>query len=401
MNIGSTNLGTASHAQLSWAQNFFGLATFVPLDYGSRYEYSAIVVPRDWSAMYDLIYAPQLFMEYARLSYGLGTPVSKATTQSSPPETVHWTFEDPITVVIRPLTEATQETRHILSLLNGYYDFGTILTEWNSMPVAAFRDAVINAADCKINPPHYVDHAKSGNTVHLDPWLDPFSLKFVAEFAVRTRVLHIYYIPQPMWPSDPARMGQPYYNNHVTPVTWSRVGNTMQYFLHFDVDFGKDHTYDQVAQIRAQVAMDYIVHPEVINTWIANVNMTPNPAAGATYFERDPGDSDPYNQGQTFDTGFYVTDGSLVEAGETKALAATPQASVAPQQFQRIAPVRDPRVIIDSVWPVPPGETPADMAAIWHTTPSNDPPPPYLCINIGTEGGVPGDATVKMYQPTP
>lgn len=393
-----------------WRQNYFGLATMAPLDYGSRYEHSAVVVPRDWEAMYDLIYSPQTFMEGVRNSYGLGTPKflrkngSLETAEAD--RTIIWTFADPITIVIRPLTQATQQNRQIMSLLNGYYPFQKVLDDWDTLAPNAFREEVIKAALDPQNPPQYeVDVPCKGTVVNLEPWSEPFPLKFVAEFAIDTRVLHISYLPQDTnpWPDDPNRSGPPYYTNTITPVTWSRVGATTLHYLHFDVDFAGSHTYDRVAQIRAQIAIDYIVGREQsLNAWMKRINMTPNlnPAHTA-----DPGDFYKFDPGEAAvkldENGFFFCDGSLVEAGQMRELSQSFRSSQPPPQFT--TPRRDPSVIIDSVWPIPPSDIPeANESPNQRMNGDGEdpppPPPPYLCVNVTTEGEEPGDATIKWYQ---
>lgn len=364
-----------------WRQDYSGLGCFVPLDYGSRYEHSVIVVPRDWDAMYDLICAPQTFMEGARHSYGMGTPTDAAHAP------IPWTMEWPITIMIRPLTEATQRTRHTLNLLNGYYKFQQLLDEWELLRPAEFRAQVIGAANDPQDPP-ILTHAK-GPVTALDPWT-PFDLKFVAEFAIDTRVLHIMYVPQIPMPDGANQR----YQSHITPATWSQVGRSDLHFLHFDVDFGTSRTYQTVAEARAQLAMDYIVDPSIVNTWLGRINMTPNPAPPHSHVITPPSNttSDPH--------GFYVADGSLAEAGQMGQILQTPAPSQAPISFT--APNRDVSVVIDSVWPViPDGKVAAAVKRRNDivTLSTDPPPPPYLCINIATDGSVLGDGTVKWYQP--
>src|SRR5436853_328442 len=81
-----------------WLQRYYGLAGLVPLDYGSRYEHSVVLVPSTWDSMFDLIRAPGQFAAAAQMSYGSGTPEDSTNTK------IEWTLLSPITITIEPLT---------------------------------------------------------------------------------------------------------------------------------------------------------------------------------------------------------------------------------------------------------------------------------------------------------
>jgi hypothetical protein len=335
-----------------WLQRYYGLAGLVPLDYGSRYEHSVVLVPSTWDSMFDLIRAPGQFAAAAQMSYGSGTPEDSTNTK------IEWTLLSPITITIEPLTVQSQSTYQTLQMLSTYYDFTALITEF------------------EITTPHdFSLGVKAAATTTTAKNYPGFPLVYVAEFAVDTRILQIKYIR----PSTPPA---PLFTNFITPATWSRVGATDLGFLHFDVDFGSDRSYETVADARASIAMDYIANPLIVNQWLQpqNINKHANMPSNTSNPVLHP-------TGNSGDNGFSKGAGGLFSAGKLSQLT---QTTLGDQPAQLFGPPKcDPTVVIDSVWPDP------DVASNERDTPP--PPPPYLCINTTTEGNNLGNTEIKFY----
>lgn len=269
-------------------QPFQGRAAFVPLDYGSRYEHSVLVVPDRWDDLFTLLYAPKAFLAWVREGFQ-STPSFRSDAGE---EEIEWLLNSPATVVLSPFDARGSE-----SLLAG-----------------------------------------------------PGS--FLLEFALETSVLIVRYVP----PAQPRRR----YLGGITPATLSSVEGTRLNFTHFDVDFGDEHTFERVARLRAEIAVDLLEDPTVLNEYLA----------------RSPS--------------IVGTGGSWTRSGSAATLMQTPASPIERPRYLANRPIT---VVLDSVW-----------------TDFDDPIPicpggraPYLCSAVETETTEEGEevsqALIKWYCP--
>lgn len=379
-------------------QPYEGLAAFLPLDYGSRYEHCVILIPRHWCSLYELIKNPWPMVERARASYR-STPAATGSTTPIP-----WDFHGLMTINIAPLTEMNSKTMGALRHLNQFYQFDTAIAEHKTVPPPKFSTYVqAGASQPRPNP------VPGGLT-----W-DRFPLQYVAIFALETRILTILYMPRTNDPSSGNYRAHwhnepEYYQNLITQVTNGQILNTDIWHLHFDVDYGsKQRTYEDVAASRAALAVDYICDPAAfLNTLAstrmnlnANKAMPPNITNQALYAQ-----------------------GGFAYSSKNTDLLQQPLSSGNYPTFLNSQPAPDgspsyvipPHVIVDSVWPdySKPGHKIAGFMKHSSDTPSiqSDDPAPLTCVQITlqqyTIGGAPqysgghpiyitGDGVIKYY----
>ena len=245
----------------------------MPLDYGpGRLEHSIILHPDDFESMVDLIYAPGPFVEDAKARY-----IIDASSQSDDLRKLPWQFHKGyLTIVIEPLTVPTQST--IASLMRystiyplfaaavDYYfsEGGAPAAETMAVKQEKFKNQVVTAAT-----------PSTGKT---------FAGAYFAEFALDTNILMIKYITPP---ADSGTVRR--YQNKITPVTNNWLAKTTTKFLHFDLVIpkgikGGPTRHMNSALLRAQLAVDYICDPMVVQELVAN-HVHVAPSGGNKYFD--------------------------------------------------------------------------------------------------------------------
>lgn len=249
-----------------------GLGAFVPLDYstnnGGRWEHAIVLLPQTWSSMYDLIYAPQTFAEAYRQGYG-STPFHNHFSLQKK----DWAFRTPITVRIEPLTVPSPTNASILSSLDPLYPgLGAIANEWAITTPTDFLAAVLavlatypdgeTAKVDAVESPRALKKPKPVWTLTGTGAVQPmYRLQYIAEYAIRTRTLSIYYIPRAT-PLSQYRLSPAY---SFTTTTVTPVLNTGSTFMHVDIDFGPNKTPHNQADARARLATEFIIDPGFMN----------------------------------------------------------------------------------------------------------------------------------------
>lgn len=372
----NTNIWTGN-LPVSIAQLYKGKASVIPLDYASRYEYSIVLQPDNWDDMHALIKSPAEFLEWARLSFSQ-TPAFTVQGQS----VQQWLTRAPLTIVVSPLTIPTTSNFAWLSVLG--IDNAS---EMYSLDPGKYADSVMAQATSL-----FPTEGPRGNP-RGKHWMGCRGV-FIAEFALLTRVLNIFYLP----PTFPPKTYAPrWYLRQITPLTISKLGNTKLTLLHFDVDFGGKWTHQDVADARASLTMDYIENPSGFLNYLFThkINLSANNAS-------QPSSSPVF------------WDGSPLK--KAKATMADTTAQIVPLGVQPVtAPPtirhsRLPRVTIDSVWPNSRQPVWTDSRTDWSTAgtvPTPPPPPPYICIKVETESDpaseelAAGDEVIKYYSEPP
>jgi hypothetical protein len=331
-----------------------GVGTFVTLDYttttyATRYEHAVLLLPKEWDSMYELIRAPGHFIEAWRRRY-----------QTTPDHwhkgfwSKEWELKSPITIIIEPLAVLRPDNVATLAaLVKQYPGFATPVNEWSISTPQQFMSSVMTAA---ANPAP-IWQGTGGN---------PFPLQYVVEFALETSTVTIKYLAHNI-------RSEIQYANPITTATIDPVAGTNLTFIHFDVDFLQDHTFDSVADLRARFAMDFITNPGFINTLTCPGTFKSTAPFMATSKSNSlVSSSQVVSASQPFVTGRGLTNG----VG-------------GPPYYQ-------PRVLIDSVW-----TDPSDV-------PSIEPIPPICLLltanefdNNGTTGYVSDELLIKAYTPPP
>ncbi len=281
-----------------------GLGAYVSLDYtvggDARFEHAVVLLASQWEDLYHLIYNPSFFVEAWRQRYG-STPDHSHAGFTTP----EWFMLGPITIVIEPLTSYTPKNFVLLKSLETLYPgFGALNI---GMAIDAFPSAVINAANAPLS-----DWSSIRPTKGLPPLTaKPFPLAFIAEFAIATRTLSVYYIPQP--PAPERR-----YQSGITQMTINKVAYTDLHLLHFDLVMPEGAARHQVATSRAEFVMDYLENPAVVGSVEA--------------------------------PGYLHAAAAFLPDEKAQNLMVTPGVATSVPQFRSAGP---PSVIIDSVWAGP------------------------------------------------
>lgn len=287
------------HNPIGIQQN--GTGAFVLLDYSTtnntdRNEHCVVFLPDSWGSLHELMRAPAAFMDNVLRAY---TEVKDVTGS----KVTQWPFAAPITIHIEPLTSPSPTNIAMLTALSGLYPlFKNALEHINdeSFSLSTFRQLVIDGAKVKASPAELQKLAdrhrsmlksmvqtngSSGQSQNQgtsggpssgpggwiaedfeEPALLPnlTELYFVIEYALNTRVLSVKYIPQP--PRASTDTNRRYFYRRLTDVTVNPVGLTAAQFIHFDMEFEPgERTHMLVAEERANLAMEYLEHPALLN----------------------------------------------------------------------------------------------------------------------------------------
>lgn len=227
---------------------FKGLATVVPLDYGSRYEYSVLVVPRDWDTLYSMMVSPEEMLDSVRSHFATGI-VDSQQNQVSAISKSSWKFKSPMEICINPLTLQTGKVKGLIRALQQYYPGGHHCGE----DIPSFEEIATN-----LHTYSPVDFANALTASAAAPIKGGFPLQYIAEFALFTGVLNIFYLPRTSGVFAPS---QNKFCSWVTQATISPihgpVPNTK--LVHFDFDFNDcSHSHRDVAERRAALVFDFI-----------------------------------------------------------------------------------------------------------------------------------------------
>lgn len=323
------------------SNTFKGLGAYVPLDYstdhGGRFEHAIVVLPQTWNSMYDLIYSPAGFMDTYRGQYA-DTPAHHHYGLLNK----RWGFEQPITVQIQPLTLPGPATGSMLQSLDPMFPgLGAIGKNWATTTPRSFLQKVltvlqpyrngesgevsaVNASEAKALTSQGVKLWPMDGTNLLQP---AFRLQYVAEFAIRTRALRIWYVPQA---SPPLKRFSPSFA--LTTTTLNPVKNTDMTLMHVDVDFGSaGNAAPRVADARARFATEFIVDPAFMNS-VARPTTKPFLKSNAPFLPTHPAITLPQSQA------------SVHPNVQVKGHAIT----IGSKSYHQ------PTLTIDSVWPEPP-----------------------------------------------
>lgn len=342
--------------------NISGRAALVPLDYGTRYEHAVIFISDDWESLHALIKAPKPFFDAVRGSF---TSTPNIGTTANP--YFAWDFQGPVTILIEPLTVSSSSSHELLlAFAQGRPQMQKWFIPDSDIAPSDYRSAVMDFCTD-----------------------DPDPIRYMAEFALETRVLTIRYVPQL---AGSIRRFQ----NRITPATMNYVEGTSLTLLHFDMDFSQP-AYDQGpskveptfmcrAARKADFVMDYLeyaIDGEGRHTRVPFLQHL---------FGANP------------EQVWWQAAGSMASCGSDLSMSA-PTSREAPTFKNGL----DPVVVVDSVWPnVEPQATYADLNG------TGDPEPEQPCVLYSLLGWdannqpvyapnspyyVPGRVVVKAYSP--
>lgn len=234
---------------------FTGYGAIVPLDYGHpghEPEHSLLLMSDDWASLVQLIAAPFQFLEKAREDFTFDT-----TTQD-----FKWDVPGPLTIILEPLTTPTRASVDGLRAISAALNLRRL-----ERPAAAQPELM--GPITKLSP-------LISNWQDFTPrkWrkdvLDAFTLNgkrkgfYLVEFALVTRVMVIRYVTP-----DVFQFPNHFYQQQITAVTFSDFLKGLagafvprNAFMHFDLlPRDRDFSHGQVALMKAQFAVDYIMGP--------------------------------------------------------------------------------------------------------------------------------------------
>ena len=282
-NSGSTlGSGSVANSLKHFTPDQDGLGAFVILDYSvdalhPRHEHAVVLLPEHWNSLYDLIRAPGNFMEMWRNRYS-STPKINPMSQVPTP----WHFKGPITIVIEPLTIPSPSCLVLLESLSTLYPAYKSIVDSSLTEPAAFKQLVIEGASANKLP----KKSKTKQATEYDNWIstgsNPFPLQYVAEFALLTHTLTIWYIPRDLTGNLNSK-GEIFYDNlddQITAITENIVDQTRLSLLHFDLVMPANVSFSEMNDKRTRFAINLMADYEYL---LNNVPIVKNSEIGKPY----------------------------------------------------------------------------------------------------------------------